>query len=79
MKNLLLVVLFRNVCALATVFSYLGQGLTLRESDRRIYQDTIDRRVSIYGMKSDHAAIVLDRTVYGLDAGAGHQNIRISV
>jgi hypothetical protein len=30
-------------------------------------------------MKSDHTAIVLDRAMYGLDAGAGHQNIRISV
>ena len=30
-------------------------------------------------MKSDHATIVLDRAMYGFDAGAGHQNIHISI
>lgn len=58
--------------------SYLSQGLTLSESHWWIYRYTIDCRSSIYGMKSDHAVIIFNRAMNGLDAGTNNRNIRIS-
>lgn len=55
-----------------------GQHATLSESHRRIYRYTIDCRASIYGVKSDHAVIVFNRAMNGLDASTNDRNIRIS-